>query len=155
MIIPLFSWCWCLIQGWCRKELLDASYSNGSKVERVDWVVVCDSFSTTKHGSELSFCSLLKCTFVSYKKILPNLFNKMEMVIMFLLVEIHFKFIWKWIMKGITSQKKVWIPSDYSELKLWKIWLWNSQALSNLNNRKTEKFRFCLELYMTIEDPLK
>lgn len=89
------------------------------------------------------------------KKILPNLFSKMEMVIMFLLVEINFKFIWKWTMKGITSQKKVWIPSDYSELKLWEIWLWNSQALSNLNNRKTEKFRFCIELYMTIEDPLK
>ena len=59
--------------------------------ELIEWL--CDSFSTTKHGSELSFCSLLKCTFVSYKKIIPNLFSKMEMVIMFLLVEINFKFI--------------------------------------------------------------
>ena len=118
--------------------------------ELIEWLCV-----TPFQQQNMVLNCLLKCTFVSYKKILPNLFSKMEMVIMFLLVEINFKFIWKWTMKGITSQKKVWIPSDYSELKLWKIWLWNSQALSNLNNRKTEKLRFCLELKMTIEDPLK
>ena len=56
-------------------------------------MVVCESFSTTKHGSELSFCSLLNVLLFPTKKILPNLFSKMEMVIMFLLVEINFKFI--------------------------------------------------------------
>lgn len=94
-------------------------------------MVVCDSFSTTKHGSELSFCSLLKCTFVSYKKKnLTNLFSKYENGNNVSNSWNQFQIHMKADSEGQTSQKKN------------PIWLFRTEVVENLIMKLSSTFKF-------------